>query len=392
VALVVGNRRRVYDVQSHPPGMRQAPRLQPVDHRDGQRIARDKELTMTEMTPRERVQCVLAGEIPDRVPYMEVGIDFPFLCRLLDQDLPAGRFFEAGEYESPPVEIQVQINQILHRDVLVYGMLPPIPAVKRPGADGILYFKDGKIKDWEDLDQLQLPNPSSEAFLAPARSFLAQAGDYATVCASRVGISSTYLAMGMEHFFYCLYDDPLLIEELLRRYSDYAVAAVEQAARLGFDMFWTADDIAFRTGPLFSPKMFRELMLPYVRRVADRVRDVGIAWVYHSDGNLIPLLEDLLASGIHVLNPIEPACMDIRAVKKQYGDRVILCGNVDVDLLTTGIPDQVRETTLGLLRDVAPGGGYMLASGNSVTSYCKVECVRAMCDTAYEFGRYPIQV
>jgi len=350
-----------------------------------------EETMMAEMTPRERVRCVLAGELPDRVPYVEVGVDFPFISRLLGLNIPAGRFFEAGEYESPPIEIQLQINQILHRDNLAYGMLPPIPAVKRPGEDGILYFKDGKIKSWEDLDQLQLPDPSSETFLAPARRFLEAAGDYATVCTSRIGISPTYLAMGMEHFFYCLYDDPALINELLQRYTDFAVAVAEQAAQLGFDMFWTSDDIAFRTGPLFSPKMFRELMLPHIRRVADRIREAGIAWAYHSDGNLTPLMEDLLALGIHVLNPIEAACMDIRDVKKRYGDRVILCGNVDVDLLTAGTPEQVREVTLGLLRDVAPGGGYILASGNSVTSYCSVDCVRTMCDTVYEFGHYPIQ-
>jgi hypothetical protein len=55
------------------------------------------------MTQRERVQAVLQGEIPDRVPYVEVGIDFPFICKLLDLDLPSGRYFEAGEYESPGI-------------------------------------------------------------------------------------------------------------------------------------------------------------------------------------------------------------------------------------------------------------------------------------------------
>lgn len=347
---------------------------------------------MGEMTSRERVLAVLGRETPDRVPYVEVGIDFPFISRLLNLELPAGKFFEAGEYESAPVDIQLQVNRILHRDNVVFNLLPPIPAIKHAGRDGILFFAEGQIKNWTDLEQLEIPNPASQQILEPAKRFLSQAGDYATICTCRVGISATYLAMGMEHFYYALYDNPALVQELLRRYTDFAVSAVEQAANLGFDLFWTSDDVAFRTGSLFSPKMFRELMLPHVRKVAERVRDVGIPWVFHSDGNVAPLLEDLLELGISVLNPIESLCMDIRDIKKRYGSRVILSGNLDVNLLADGTPSQVRDTVIGLLRDVAPGGGYLFASGNSVTSFCKVECVKAMCDTLHEFGRYPIQL
>jgi uroporphyrinogen-III decarboxylase len=335
---------------------------------------------MPGMSSRERVQAVLQGEIPDRVPYVDVGIDFPFICKLLNLDLPAGRYFEAGEYESPPVEIQLKVNQVLHRDVLVYNMMPPIPAIKHAGKDNILFFVDGKVKSEKDLDLVQLPDPSRESYLLPARQFLDSAGDYATICATRIGISSSYLAMGLQSFLYSLYDNPGLIQELLRRYTDFALGVVEQAARLKFDILWTSDDIAFRSGPFISPAMFRHLILPHIRKVAERARDLGIAWVYHSDGDLSGILKDLMGLGIRGLNPIEPLCMDIRQLKKELGRQLVLIGNVDVSLLAEGTPDQVREVTFGLLQDMAPGGNYMLASGNSVTSYCKVECVRAMCD------------
>lgn len=345
---------------------------------------------MAEMTARERVQCVLNGGIPDRVPYVEMGIDFPFICKLLGLDIPADKFFDSGEYASAPIDIQIRVNESLHRDNLVYSMLPPIPAIKEPGHDNILFFADGKIKDWDDLGQLEFPDLTSEAVIAPMRQFMAQVGDYATICSCRVGISATYLAMGMEHFYYMLVDKPALIEEMMRRYANYAADVVELAAKLGFDIFWTADDIASRTSTLFSPKMFRELMAPHIRKIAERVHDTGIHWIYHSDGNLTPLIDDLLDFGIRGLNPIEPMCLDIRQLKEQYGDRVVLSGNVDVHLLAQGTPAEVRTATLALLRDVAPGGGYMLASGNSIASYCKVECVKAMGETNYEYGRYPI--
>jgi hypothetical protein len=335
------------------------------------------------MTSRERVQTVLQGEMPDRVPYVEVGIDFPFICKLLNLQVPTGRFFESGEYESPPVEIQLKVNQVLHRDVLVYNMMPPIPAIKQIGKDNILFFTDGRVKSEKDLDLIQLPDPASDAYLLPARHFLDLAGDYATICATRIGISPSYLAMGLQHFLYSLYDDPGLIEEILSQYTDFALNVVEQAARLKFDILWTSDDIAFRSGPFISPRMFRRLILPHIRKVAVRVRELGIPWVYHSDGDLTEIWKDLVELGVRGLNPIEPLCMDIRQLKKRWGRQIILIGNVDVSLLAEGTPERVREETLGLLRDMAPGGNFMLASGNSITSYCKVDCVKAMCDACY---------
>lgn len=101
---------------------------------------------------------------------------------------------------------------------------------------------------------------------------------------------------------------------------------------------------------------------------------------------------DLVDLGIAGLHPIEPAAMDIRAVKRRYGKRLCLVGNVDVHTLAAGTPAQVETEVVGLLRDVAPGGGYMLSSGNSLASYCRIENIRAMVGTMERFGRYPIEV
>jgi len=96
--------------------------------------------------------------------------------------------------------------------------------------------------------------------------------------------------------------------------------------------------------------------------------------------------------GIAALHPIEPKAMDIRQIKRDYGRRVALMGNVDVNLLSQGTPDMVIAQTKQLLREIAPGGGYLLGSSNSVTYYVPLENYRAMLDTLYEFGSYPISV
>jgi len=135
--------------------------------------------------------------------------------------------------------------------------------------------------------------------------------------------------------------------------------------------------------------MFRERILPHLRRVAECIT---IPWVFHSDGNLTSVLDDLVDLGIAGLHPIEPASMDIRGLKRRYGKRLCLIGNVDINTLAAGTPAQVEAEVRALLRDVAPAGGYMLSSGNSLTSYCRIENIRAMVGTLQRFGRYPIEV
>lgn len=71
---------------------------------------------------------MLRGERPDRVPYADVRIDFPFVCRLLEREVPGGRFFDSGEYETTPIELQLAVNALLRRDNLTCPMAPPIPA------------------------------------------------------------------------------------------------------------------------------------------------------------------------------------------------------------------------------------------------------------------------
>jgi uroporphyrinogen decarboxylase len=165
----------------------------------------------------------------------------------------------------------------------------------------------------------------------------------------------------------------------------YADRTVEP--RVGFDVVVTLDDIAFKTAPFFSPQVFRDLVLPRYERIG---KALTLPWVVHSDGNVALFLDDLARVGIAGVHPMEKGAIDIRWVKQTYGDRLCILGNVDMHLLSVGPAEAVERETQGLLRDVAPGGGYILTSGNSIASYCQVEYVRAMCGVARKFGRYPI--
>jgi len=107
---------------------------------------------------------------------------------------------------------------------------------------------------------------------------------------------------------------------------------------------------------------------------------------------MLPMIDIWLQLEQNGIHPIEPAAMDIRKVKEQYGSRICIIGNVDVDLLSNGTPKEIEEIIRALIHDIAPGGGYILSSGNSFPSYAKVENVLAMGEGLRKYGHYPIDI
>jgi uroporphyrinogen-III decarboxylase len=195
------------------------------------------------------------------------------------------------------------------------------------------------------------------------------------------------LSLGTENFCTALYDDRPFVETVLDRYVDWIVVVAERVCRMGFDVFASTDDMAFNTAPFFSPAVFRELVLPRYRRVAEKIT---LPWIIHSDGNILPFADDLISVGVIGLHPNERGAVDIRQVKRTYGDRVCVLGNVDLNLLGMGSPDAVDQEVHDLIRDVGPGGGYIVTSGNSLAGYLLPDNVLALSRAVQRYGRYPI--
>jgi uroporphyrinogen decarboxylase len=198
--------------------------------------------------------------------------------------------------------------------------------------------------------------------------------------------------MGFEAFCLSLYDDFALVKEVLNRLATVTLETLEEV--LAFDVVgavWMHDDLAYTSGPMIAPKWLRELFFPWVTQYVELCHARGRPFIYHSDGLLDKLVPDIVAAGVDALHPIEPKCMDIVAVKREYGGRLALIGNVDLGYtLTRGTPQEVREEIKYLIKNVAPGGGYLLGSANSITDYVPLENYKALLDAAFEYGRYPI--
>jgi len=325
------------------------------------------------MNSRERVLTALRREQPDRVPFVEGGVDPPIQRALVGKDsfLPE------------------ELNAVTGLDNLIVDFVPPIFGLHEVHA-GINFLAKPLIRTRADLDQMVFPDPEDPAFYAPGEALIKRnQGRYAVAAKMRLGASAMLMSMGLEGFSYALTDDPGLVETVLGRYVDWTVAIVRHLKTLGVDFVWTFDDMAYKTGPMFSPQVLRETLMPHLLRAAQAIKGEGFPWILHSDGNLMPFLDDLLTMGFDALHPLEPGAMDIEAVKRDYGDRLCLVGNIDLHYtLTLGTPEEVEAEVKQRIETIGRGGGYMISSANSITSYCKLENVWAMINAIRKYAPY----
>jgi uroporphyrinogen decarboxylase len=153
------------------------------------------------------------------------------------------------------------------------------------------------------------------------------------------------------------------------------------------------NDWAFKTGPMFSTRHLRQLIAPYLKRIVDQTHRLGLPYIKHIDGDIrqhVPtLVEDVGIDGLHAIEP--GANMDIFDLKRRYHRRLALLGNLDCDLLARGAPEQIRQQVRRLMREIAPGGGYVFSTANSVLADVPLPNLDTMIDSAREFGQYPIR-
>ncbi len=203
--------------------------------------------------------------------------------------------------------------------------------------------------------------------------------------------SSPYLPL----YLAAMVTDPGLIQRYMEVTTAGALSFVRAQLAAGVDGIIGGNDWCFKSGPMFSPASFRKLFVPYLRSIVELCHSFGVPYIKHLDGNTTRLLDMLFDDiGIDAIHPLEPtAGMDIYSLKKRYGERVTLMGNLDCgELLSNGTIEEVVEQAKALIRGVAPGGGYIFSSSNSIHDNVRLENLYAMLDTVKSCGRYPIQV
>jgi hypothetical protein len=200
-----------------------------------------------------------------------------------------------------------------------------------------------------------------------------------------VGLDDVRHLLGLELFSYIYADDPGLISEALeamtvRNITEcHAIADTELSPAV-----LTYGDIAYKLRLIHSPQYLRAEFFPRLKRLNDAWHEHGFKCLFHSDGYLMDVMDDLIEAGIDGLNPIETvAGMSLRDVREKVGHRLFLAGGIDMSqLLSNGTVDEVRRVCRQAVRDAYPG--YLMGSTTEADNSCKLENLVAMYEVAME--------
>ncbi len=192
----------------------------------------------------------------------------------------------------------------------------------------------------------------------------------------------TWEMMGFENFSFALFEDNSLINLINDKIGNIIIGMFENMAQIDeVQALWYSDDIAYANGLMVSPETLDKYFFPWLKKIGDIAKAADKPLIYHSDGILFDVMDKIIECGVNALHPIEPKAMNIVDVKKHYGNKLCLIGNIDVDLLARGTKDEIRENVLFNIENVGINGGYCVGSGNSIPEYVNIENYITMIET-----------
>lgn len=247
---------------------------------------------------------------------------------------------------------------------------------------------NGSIVTPADLEQVQAPDLAWYRGVFE-RAVAATRGTGAGIVLHTVcPLFHSYYAMGpvpIQSFMENLYDQPDFVNRLLDLHLESQIRILEAVRDLPCDVVFTADDLASNAGMMFAPQVIRDLWEPRFAELMRVIRRFSAPVIFHCCGRLDDVLPILDRAGIEAVHPIQPACNDIYAIRRRWGRRFCLVGNMSIEgPLAFGTPEEVRLDTLEHMERLGRDGGYVVASSHSIVDAIGPENYFAMVETAID--------
>ncbi len=349
------------------------------------------------MNPKERVKISLSFEEPDRVP---VSADYvPEIKERLCQRVG-------------PEEIDV--GAVMGNDMVIttHGFagsyyLKEEPEYYDEWGCKWKYFRNPSgsytevierpLENEKKLDSYKIPDPYNEKRYEPSRQIIEKYGkDYWIVGAIPCTIFEVSWGLrGLDKFMMDMLSNKDFAHTLMDKVMEFPLVVGKKLIELGVDMLWTGDDVGMQTGMMISLALWREYFKPRYAKLYSEFKKLNprIKIAYHSCGNCEAVLDEMHEIGLNVINPIQPGAMDPVHIKKRYGKKLALWGTLDEqNILPFGTLDEVKAEVKRLMKNCAPGGGFVLAPAHNIQADTSVENILAFYKAAKEYGQYPIRL
>jgi len=344
---------------------------------------------MTSMSSLERVNKVFQLQEPDRVPITEFGAS-----EVVWRGYGAKTFYEFQQMMDYDM-MYVRVAYRPSNDDGVYYTDEWGVEYKRTSNENIGHSTGHPIQTPADLNKLILPDPDDPYRFAHLEQVVKDYKGKKAICfSSRIFFLWAAELCGLDNILMLMAMEPEFCEELFDRILENQLRVYKNAISMGAEIVADTDDFAYNIGPFMSPAMFDEFIVPRLTRFTEEIHKVGGKVIKHTDGDVRRLLDLIVGCGVDAFHSVDPSAgMDIGEVKQKYGDRIAILGNIDCSaLLSFASPEEVWNNVRDTIKIAAPGGGYMLASSNTLTSATKLDNLRAMMEAARKFGAYPINI
>lgn len=301
---------------------------------------------------------------------------------------PRERFITALELgvpdEVPAFELEFQLTQeLLGRDFLEVQNWRDLPQAERES--NISYTADLYLSIAEEMEYsaIMVVQPRGDLIskYEVVKRIRELSGGKFFVLIHDGG--TYYIPDGDELAEFCfrIADDPDGVKRQADDMVDAAIGRANVAIDYGIEGIAECCDYCFNAGPFLSPDMFAEFVTPYLTRLMAAYREMGLYTINHTDGDIRPIIDQLVGCGSHALHSLDPmAGVDIAEVKRLYGDRLCLIGNVNCALMQTGTDQDIAHSAEYAIVNGKPGGAYVFSLSNVVYKGIELEKYRLVQD------------
>jgi uroporphyrinogen decarboxylase len=269
---------------------------------------------------------------------------------------------------------------------------------------GVTYKKNGwpiiaqidtPIKTREDWEKYKLPPVNTPGRLKILKDVVKANDADLAVVAGLLGpfTMMTWYFMDFSDLSMALFMDPDLVHEIMEAFAEWNLEAAKLAIETGgVDAFQISDDWGGTNGLLISPEHFGEFFLKPLERMVRGIKDFGIPVIMHNDGQIWDMLDEIVATGINGLHPVEKAAgMDLKVVKEKYTGKICPIGNVNnKTTMADGTPEEVMAEVKECIEHAGNGGGYIISTDHSLHDDIPTENVFALIEATHKFGTYPL--
>lgn len=327
----------------------------------------------------ERMLATLAKERVDHTPSMEIMID----QKIMDALTNTGDYMDLADVLDLDAVITNTPSSLYRSETIdaVKGTFRnEWGTVRQQGREVVSAIVDEPIKSAEDVYKYIAPDPNDEYRFLYLRALLERfKGKRLVGMHVHDAFNYPYYLMGMENLFVTMFENPDAVHKIVEISVEHNIALAKRAVSLGADFILLGDDYGGGNQLLVSPDMFREFFLPGLQQVVSAVKDMGVFCFKHCCGDINEVLDDMVATGIDVLHPLDPSAnMDIQAVKEKHPELVVMGGINCYKPLCEFSLEEIAAETRRAVETIGVDGRYIIASSNSVHSDAKPENYRMM--------------